>query len=147
MYSRRCVRCRCDFESDYEYAFYCPECNAKEKVERAVQEARTIERGLESGWFCAESKIYCPHCGHVMEVDDDCELYEEGDHERQCGFCEKEFTINTSISITYSTEKLDEEDTENEEQEQGGQANSMCDSGTVGAAISGREREFVGNVD
>lgn len=47
-------------------------------------------------------EIVCPHCGH--EHRDSFEFDDSGITE--CEACEKPFTYNREISITYSTEKL-----------------------------------------
>jgi len=115
MYSCQCIRCRGTFEADRQYTIYCPDCLAKEKAEAAARQAKKIARGVEAGEFCSEPHIYCPHCGHEMEVDDDYELYEEGEHKRTCGLCNKAFLIETEHSIDYSTRKPEDEENEDAE--------------------------------
>lgn len=41
----------------------------------------------------------CPKCGYVQSVDDQYELYEEGEHGIMCHECEHEYTVNTGIII------------------------------------------------
>jgi hypothetical protein len=48
----------------------------------------------------------CPHCGKVMS--DAWELHIRGDggtEEVDCGFCEEPITVTMHVSISYSTEK------------------------------------------
>jgi RNA polymerase subunit RPABC4/transcription elongation factor Spt4 len=90
MYNLVCCRCGRTYESDRELGIYCPICQALEKAEIAAREARTITRGVEYGEFFREDSVFCPHCGREMDPGDDCDLYNEGDHERKCG-CGKVF--------------------------------------------------------
>ena len=46
-------------------------------------------------------EIVCPHCGYVY--NDSCELGESGTE--KCYECDKEFSYEQSISVSYSTNK------------------------------------------
>lgn len=52
-----------------------------------------------------EDKVYCPWCGEALNYDDaESEvLYEEGEHEMTCPYCDKEFRVSTEIRYQYST--------------------------------------------
>jgi transcription elongation factor Elf1 len=51
--------------------------------------------------------IVCPHCGHEDRDSWEVGRGEEGDlGEQECGSCEKPFTAQRHVSITYSSEKL-----------------------------------------
>jgi transposase-like protein len=48
----------------------------------------------------------CPHCGETFDVsENECwRLYEEGEHDIECNSCGLEFTVQTHVSFSYSTE-------------------------------------------
>ena len=52
-----------------------------------------------------EDAIYCPWCGEKIEFDCDYDLFEAGDHERECPYCERTFNIETEIESKYSTSR------------------------------------------
>lgn len=54
------------------------------------------------------SSIVCPYCG--FEDGDSWELDSDGEDDYQCGSCEKEFSYERDISITYTTTKKECED-------------------------------------
>jgi uncharacterized Zn-finger protein len=47
----------------------------------------------------------CPHCGYVCRIADHewWELYDDGDHEVTCPSCDREFTVETCVSYSFST--------------------------------------------
>lgn len=49
---------------------------------------------------------YCPYCGEFFEIDDDYELYNEGEHEMKCYNCGKTFVIETEVRHTFTTSKM-----------------------------------------
>lgn len=53
--------------------------------------------------------LECPYCGHGNDVcHDDGAGYDEGVfHEMECGYCEKYFTFQTSITFYYEPSKAD----------------------------------------
>lgn len=56
----------------------------------------------------------CPHCGY--EYEDFCDNYyilEDGDHEMNCYDCGYQFTVNTSVSYTFSTSEQEDFDGDN----------------------------------
>lgn len=56
----------------------------------------------------------CPHCGTDYDIGahDAWSLYEEGDHEVECGnlLCEREFTVSVMVSYTFSTDDQPDDD-------------------------------------
>lgn len=54
-----------------------------------------------------ESEIYCPYCGEIHEIDDEYDLYDDGWHETYCGSCDKAFTVVTSVSHYFDTERIE----------------------------------------
>ena len=52
-----------------------------------------------------EDEIFCPYCGEINEVNDNYEIYEDGEHDFTCCDCEKEFTVTTNISYSFDTKR------------------------------------------
>ena len=48
------------------------------------------------------AEVVCPYCGY--EFHDSWELDDTGDIE--CGSCEREFTFNRYVDVTYCTEEI-----------------------------------------
>lgn len=48
----------------------------------------------------------CPHCGESISVSEHelWKLYEEGEHDVTCPFCDEDFTVSTSVSYSFSTD-------------------------------------------
>ncbi len=43
-------------------------------------------------------RVICPYCAYEAEPDHTLDDYEEGQHERECMSCGKEFLLNVSIT-------------------------------------------------
>jgi DNA-directed RNA polymerase subunit RPC12/RpoP len=76
----------------------------------------------ETGAIIHKSRIRCPKCGHQHDVWD-CVLpgtiCEEGEHDVMCEDCEHKFTIETSVSYSFeSPEMIEEDEVEPEEDEE-----------------------------
>lgn len=54
-----------------------------------------------------QSKVTCPHCGDVNEDTWDLDLDEDIIDELECGVCEKKFSVQTDVTVEYSTAKID----------------------------------------
>ena len=70
-----------------------------------------IREGIVSGEENStsfEDDIFCPWCGEIYNMDDEPILYEEGEHNLFCSRCEKPFTVDVSVSYSYSTTRIDE---------------------------------------
>ena len=69
----------------------------------ALEKARE-EGGSTSYW--QEDNPRCPHCGETYDVHDneDWGLYDsqKDEHEISCPNCEKEFTVNVTVSFYFS---------------------------------------------
>ena len=78
----------------------CYSCRCAKHVKKIQQEI--IDGTLRNG-TCCEDEIYCPWCGAINDDPAMQEAYEEGEHVIECCECEKEFTLDTSISYSYST--------------------------------------------
>ena len=57
--------------------------------------------------YWGNSQVKCPFCDREFEPghQDLNELYEEGEHTFDCPECEKEVTVHTAISHSFSTDK------------------------------------------
>lgn len=57
--------------------------------------------------FDSDNSLRCPHCGRV---EDDCiwELvnYDEGIHERDCGYCGAEYEYQTEVTYSFRSPRL-----------------------------------------
>lgn len=81
-----------------EKSYYCD----KHEVIANQRRVEEIAEGIENGEFEYEREIICPYCGETIE-DDECVYDEDGEHEVECYHCEKNFQLETNISISYST--------------------------------------------
>lgn len=82
----------------------CAECNRKAHL---MELQRNLQSGGETSTSC-EDDIICPYCGEIYEIEDEYDLYSEGEHEIECPFCEKKFKVDTHVSITFDTERIEE---------------------------------------
>jgi transposase-like protein len=57
--------------------------------------------------YRANKRPLCPHCDTTISLTmcQDLGLFGEADHEITCPECEKEFTVTTTIKITYDTHR------------------------------------------
>lgn len=76
----------------------------------ALKKAKEEDGALPEGYWGADAPK-CPHCGHVCCVSDNdwWDLYEEGEHEKECPVCEGEFTVSTRVSHSFNTDDQDED--------------------------------------
>ena len=52
----------------------------------------------------------CPYCGFINKGDcENHEFYEDGDHIYTCDYCGEEFNMNTYLSYSYTTSRINEE--------------------------------------
>ena len=72
------------------------------------------EDGFFPSDYWASDEPKCPHCGHVCHVSDNewWDLYEEGEHEKECPSCEGKFTVSTRVSYSFSTDEQEDMDDE-----------------------------------
>ncbi len=73
----------------------------------ALKDGHTID-------FVRTEDPKCPHCGSVVSVIDNelWQLYEEGEHDIECDYCDLAFTVSTHVTYSFSTD--DQEDSEDE---------------------------------
>jgi len=59
----------------------------------------------------------CPHCGTVVSVSDNelWHLYEEGEHDIECGRCDLPFTVSTNVTFSFSTNEQEGDEDEPED--------------------------------
>lgn len=57
------------------------------------------------------SRLRCPSCKYSWEISDgeDYQCYEDGEHDVTCGSCGHEFVVNTSVSYTFTSPELVED--------------------------------------
>lgn len=101
MAEKICKRCGKPFKA-YMYETMCYKCQCEKNLE-------DIKEGILSGETTStdcEDEVICPWCGEAIEGDCETgEFYEEGTHVMECPECGKEFTLSTSVSYSYSTER------------------------------------------
>lgn len=99
--TKPCERCGKNFNA-YLYATMCYKCQAEKNLEDVK---KSILSGEATSTDC-ENDVICPWCGEVIEGDcETSEFYEDGEHVFACPYCDEEFTLSTSVSYTYSTER------------------------------------------
>lgn len=82
----------------------CYSCRVKENqqdVQRQIVEGEITE-------VDCENEIYCPWCGCIYEIDDEYDLYDDGEHDGiECPECERKFTVTTNVSYSFDTKRGD----------------------------------------
>ena len=74
----------------------------------ALKAARAT--GGDWGDFAFNGSPKCPHCGsdcHIRE-NEWWDLYEEGEHTKECPHCDGEFVISTRVSYSFSTDQQED---------------------------------------
>jgi hypothetical protein len=58
-------------------------------------------------WGCSNPR--CPHCGEECDEgrNEWWKLHEEGEHEVTCPHCDEDFSVNTRVSYSFSTDDQD----------------------------------------
>ena len=98
---KSCERCGKTIKS-YCYETMCYKCSKEKNLEGIKESILSGEKLSTYG----EDEVICPWCGEVLEVDCETdELYVDGQHVMRCYDCNKEFTLSTSVSYSYSTER------------------------------------------
>lgn len=98
-----CPRCG-KLKSMMSWETYCFQCSKERELERQQEQ---IRQGEEVDTLSSDYVI-CPYCGNAFEPHtvDDAECFEEGDQKMQCFECGKTFILNTSVSFTWETERI-----------------------------------------
>ena len=84
----------------------CCTCKRKEDIAKIQRQIKDNEEDVDT---FSTDYVVCPYCGHAMDTcygyEDFPELYEEGEHEIECGECEKTFILETMVSYSYETRR------------------------------------------
>lgn len=94
--------------SMFSWEDICYTCKQRKDL---IEIQRQIKANEDVDTF-SSNYIICPYCGNALDTkygyEDFPELYEEGDHELECSECGKTFIMETMVSYSYETRKLDE---------------------------------------
>lgn len=76
-----------------------------EALKKAKEEGLTLN-------FYGNNNPVCPHCGEDYSVSEheNWKLYDEGEHDVECSSCDQEFSVQTYVSTTFSTDDQPDED-------------------------------------
>lgn len=102
-----CKRCGKYYELAWINGGYCNDCFKFQKL-KEIRES--IKEG-EPDTFSSDY-VVCPYCGAAISDEDLIDypdLYEEGEHELECGDCGKKFKADTMISYHWETHKMENE--------------------------------------
>lgn len=84
-------------------------CRACEKEQRLKRIQDDIVSGDEDVDTFSSDYIICPYCGYASSDEygyvDFPEMYEDGEHEVECGECGKTFILETNVSYSWETRK------------------------------------------
>ena len=78
-------------------AFQCAPC---EKAKREADIKNRILKGFEHEYT---DEVVCPHCGYTYG-----DSWEMGESEHDCPDCGKSFNIERTVSVAYTTEKVED---------------------------------------
>lgn len=78
------------------------ECYSCKLAKHAEEVKQAVLNGEDTD---CEREIYCPWCGVTIDDPEMREAYEDGTHVIECDECGKEFTLETSVSYSYSTSR------------------------------------------
>lgn len=85
----------------------CYDCLSKKHLENIRE---SIIEG-EPDTF-SDEYIVCPYCGAVLIDSEDAfefpELYDDGEHQEICEECGKKFKVETMVSYSWETHKMEE---------------------------------------
>lgn len=81
------------------YACKVKNYNAKIKEDILAGEVKSTD---------CESEIICPWCGEIYEIEDNYDLYQDGEHEVECGACDRKFIVTVNVSYSYDTSRVAE---------------------------------------
>lgn len=88
---------------------YCYACLIQNELERVQLNVREAKEDEDPDTYSTDYVI-CPYCGCELPTDlsyeDFPEIYEEGDHKLTCPECDKDFRLTTSVSYSWETERI-----------------------------------------
>ena len=103
----KCSECGREYISLYQTdkPFVCSRCikDAEHKKEKAFITSPECDKDYEP--FSTDDGYFCPYCGEFIDVDDDYEMYTEGDHDVECPCCERSFIVDTCISMSFTSRR------------------------------------------
>ena len=86
----------------------CYSCQKQQELKRIQEE---IKAGKEKVDTFSTDYVICPYCGYAYETcygyEDFPELYDEDDHEIECYECGKTFVLETTVSYSWETRRID----------------------------------------
>lgn len=70
---------------------------------------------LSDEYYCTEG-VVCPKCRNYMSIDENdlWHLFNEDTHEVNCTKCDFDFEVSSSVRWSFSIQKIEEEESENE---------------------------------
>lgn len=86
---------------DWQRGDLCYSCKIQEYNKITSENLRSSEMTSTT----CEDEIFCPWCGEIYNIDDEYELYGEGEHDLTCHHCDKEFSVETNVTYSFSTER------------------------------------------
>lgn len=62
--------------------------------------------------FFRRDEPKCPHCGHECDISENgwWRLYEEGSHDVTCPSCDEDFTVETNVVYSFSTDTQEDDE-------------------------------------
>lgn len=72
---------------------------------KALKKAKEEDKCALEFW--GNENPLCPHCGEKCEVVEHewWKLYEEGEHEVCCPYCDADFSVSTRVTYSFSTDE------------------------------------------
>jgi DNA-directed RNA polymerase subunit RPC12/RpoP len=89
-------------ERGFSLKYLCPDCNSEVEKREKEKQSELYASGEEEPSFTDE--IVCPWCGY--EQSDPWEMY-DSDDECECGNCEKIFSYERHVEVTYSSSRVE----------------------------------------
>lgn len=103
MKKQTCERCGkiVDMTTWQTHCYQCQQEIWQEKLKENILSGEEIETSCEDA-------VYCPYCGDKQDLGDSWDIYEEGEHEYECECCDAKFKVETAVSYTFSTSRVEE---------------------------------------
>lgn len=95
---------------------YCYRCLIEQELERVQLNVKEAGPEEDPDTF-SSNYVICPYCGNALPTDlgyaDFPELYEDGEHKLTCPECDKDFRLTTSVSYSWETERIKDNENSN----------------------------------
>ena len=112
METTKCERCGKEDSVwiDWEYKVLgnrlCYSCKKEKERQKEKETILNTEPDEDYRPYSDDNGYYCPYCGEFNDMNHDFyELYEDGDHEVECHFCNKSFTVTTYVSYSFESRR------------------------------------------